>query len=1794
MCADARCRGCRTAARAADGEAADAPPWAARGEAGAQERTAAAVSLSRAADNDAAAAPPWAARGEAGAPTRAAAAVTPPQLTAALPRAADGKAAAAPSWAACGGAGAQEHAAVAVALPQVADGKAAAAPPWAARGDAGAPTRAAAAVALPRAAGGEAVAAPSWAARGKASAPMRAADSEAAAALPGAARGEACAPIRAAAAAASPCDSAALCRGGENGSVLRGHARVAAECSAPARRARRVLAALALAAIALAVLYGAMKEAVLRNKGPHGKEGPHDSSFQVQVRVDGSTVTLDVCAVWTATDLKAALRLKAGRACDDCYLVTRGGKILSEDAAASLSMHDVGSGDVLELRSRLLGGTAHLSIAAAAANDRWPADTPCEFLHNGGWYRAVSRGVKRQARSRLGLELAELRANSVTVMDVEDALDCVAPKGANLEWTVRDERAAEKKSSSGASSSKRAPDILITHTPTDEKLRFTDEERRAPEATSSMVEYVERVARLYGAPNCSELVRSISPTTERAAAAAGVAQFLDAPHTSDGVAWVRRGVNGNELAVKGVKMRGYSSYGYSQAERRCRRRQANNTLAISKEGHDAIVAACSELVASAQRTPGEEPMSVLNLPAGRPGACFLLCASYLLKDMEQMAGGAEASPLVNGHCVNSTDPNAAFSWHVDNHAEADDGEYIESSIVCLCSEGRSSIMFAGAGEMEYPGVGGYVAFPAWCVHRTGRVEPSGESQWKIARFGARAADAPPISTWTQERAADAATATLTAAAVAAQERDACVTVAGAAAAGAQSDADAAASGAVARPCAVDDAAAAPLWAARGEAGAPEHAADAAALPRAGSSGCPRCRWSQRGCDRCQGEGEPSAARGEASAPMRAAAAVAPPQLTAALPQAADGKAAAAPSWAARGEASAPVRAAAAVALPRAANDDAAAALSWVASSEAGAPMRAAATVALPQAADGEATGAQSDAGAAASGAVTLPCAADDATAAPLWTARDEAGAPEHAADAAALPRAGGFGCSKCRQSQRGCRRCQGGGKPSAARGEAGAPTRAAVAATPPRAAPPRALAPPRAANGGAAERQRRGGTALQSATRSEAGAPARAAPRAALPSAARSEAGAPTSADSAARSEAGAPMHAAAAATFRPQWRAVVRWRAADDKGSAAAAELLRAADDVTAAASPCDGTALCRGGENGSVLRDFARVAAERSASAIVASAHTEAAATVFDMSQETATVFEMPQEADPLTRGLVIQAMFDAPEHAEYRREREEARLRTIAENNDMLVSLGLQRPSALLPSAKAGGKRPAPPSIPAPSARVLRERTSRQYTSDDQACDESSDDDWACDESSDEGCDEQSADEDSSSEQSADDERRRGGSSAKAARRPPLQVPPTAGLTWAPPFAPPVRLEVTRPMGAAPASARWVADTPAVTADAAASPARAASVATPTVATVVHPSKLTVQECYDAARDEGLALVTQEQDAQIVRRRGPAKKHATGFVCVHHKKVGNGSYPFGKVRDVHLGYYDRPEQAALAVARFRARERAATSLTLAEQLGPVRADAARHLSYAEVASSRVEELQALCYQRGLDTSGTGRELKDKLHTYYSGMRKGAKGRSMANVADPQVQAAADALRAAQASVAEAQAREQRLSKPARSKRVLPAFDLATATDGEAAALAEELGLELSEHEDATHAGVSTFKGVTLRKGTNIWVAVERGGKVRRKLGSYSSATAAAVAVAQCWSERVHPVRQRGVLGGFACPKERMLWGPDDACRAIARAVHLRYGTALPPTIGDEGASSDASLPPLPDDFGDVSDDD
>ena len=61
----------------------------------------------------------------------------------------------------------------------------------------------------------------------------------------------------------------------------------------------------------------------------------------------------------------AALLLKTGRSRYSYYLVARGGKILGDDAAATLAMLGVGSGDLLELRSRLLGGTVRLRGVAA-------------------------------------------------------------------------------------------------------------------------------------------------------------------------------------------------------------------------------------------------------------------------------------------------------------------------------------------------------------------------------------------------------------------------------------------------------------------------------------------------------------------------------------------------------------------------------------------------------------------------------------------------------------------------------------------------------------------------------------------------------------------------------------------------------------------------------------------------------------------------------------------------------------------------------------------------------------------------------------------------------------------------------------------------------------------------------------------------------------------------------------------------------------------------------------------------------------------------------------------------------------------------------------------------------------------------------------------------------------------------------------------------------------------------------------------------------------------------------------
>jgi hypothetical protein len=275
-------------------------------------------------------------------------------------------------------------------------------------------------------------------------------------------------------------------------------------------------------------------------------------------------------------------------------------------------------------------------------------------------------------------------------------------------------------------------DRTVRHSPTGLEVSFTEAEMRATEASAEMVAHVERVAAEHAPQQTlSELVQAIDPTTERAAAAAAVARLLE--HKSlvaDGVRWKRHGPRGNELTVRGVTMLAYGTYRFSAAKKHSTARQLNNTLMITRAGFEALVAARDALAA--------QGLGVHNMPTDRPAACFVIGAVYLLEEMQREAGGA---PFVDGHNVNSADPHAAFAWHPDDHAEQEGGPYIETSLVCQCSEGETSMSIAGVGEKRYPGVGGIVRFPAWALHRTAHVEPTGAAMWKLAGFFGQASRA---------------------------------------------------------------------------------------------------------------------------------------------------------------------------------------------------------------------------------------------------------------------------------------------------------------------------------------------------------------------------------------------------------------------------------------------------------------------------------------------------------------------------------------------------------------------------------------------------------------------------------------------------------------------------------------------------------------------------------------------------------------------------------------------------------------------------------------------------------------------------------------------------------------------------------------------------------------------------------------------------------------------------------------------------------------------------------------------
>ena len=60
------------------------------------------------------------------------------------------------------------------------------------------------------------------------------------------------------------------------------------------------------------------------------------------------------------------------------------------------------------------------------------------------------------------------------------------------------------------------------------------------------------------------------------------------------------------------------------------------------------------------------------------GMGFVVGMTFLLEEMQREADGA---PFIGGHVVNSADKQSTFAWHVDNHEEQENGEYIETSVL---------------------------------------------------------------------------------------------------------------------------------------------------------------------------------------------------------------------------------------------------------------------------------------------------------------------------------------------------------------------------------------------------------------------------------------------------------------------------------------------------------------------------------------------------------------------------------------------------------------------------------------------------------------------------------------------------------------------------------------------------------------------------------------------------------------------------------------------------------------------------------------------------------------------------------------------------------------------------------------------------------------------------------------------------------------------------------------------------------------------------------------------------------
>ena len=295
-------------------------------------------------------------------------------------------------------------------------------------------------------------------------------------------------------------------------------------------------------------------------------------------------------------------------------------------------------------------------------------------------------------------------------------------------------------------------------------LRLSHAEVHNYEPSDRILRYNARCAStLANGEPIDKLVKVVEPTAQRAIAAAVVAKLLNHPSfTEKGVAldWVRggsgrRGSTGNRLRIDKEACAGYSDYPHVEGKDGSGNEQMSNTLRLTRAMWVKMKAKRDAL-----RKKYTRGWNLLQLAETRLGEAFIIAYTFLLEEMQQEVVKLRGScgELVDTHTPNSANPYANFVWHTDNHAELDTppGLYIEHSVTCQLSVGRTSMAVAGKGELLYEGPGSFVVFPAWSIHRTKEVEPDCQckttktrckcTMWKMAGFFETGATAAPTVT----------------------------------------------------------------------------------------------------------------------------------------------------------------------------------------------------------------------------------------------------------------------------------------------------------------------------------------------------------------------------------------------------------------------------------------------------------------------------------------------------------------------------------------------------------------------------------------------------------------------------------------------------------------------------------------------------------------------------------------------------------------------------------------------------------------------------------------------------------------------------------------------------------------------------------------------------------------------------------------------------------------------------------------------------------------------------------------